>query len=227
MRPSAVFWIGAAGLLAASRLAHTNILWADEDYHLAAAIQLLHGKMLYRDLWFDKPPLGALWPLLWGGFPGWPLRLVSAATAGAVCWLAFSLASRLWGAREGYAAAGTLAFFQVFYFAHATIPVEPDTLLLLPHLAAVYLAARGRSFAAGMVAGLAFLLTPKGGFLLAAAFLFHPAGWLGLLAGFLAPNLVAGLWLISQAAWADFIAQVWHGVWLTRLRLPPNPLRLP
>ena len=54
------FWVGLTGVLLLSRLCHVNILWADEDYHLAAAIQMLHGKMLYRDLWYDKPPLAAM-----------------------------------------------------------------------------------------------------------------------------------------------------------------------
>ena len=31
----------------------------------AAAIQILNGKALYRDVWFDKPPLSALVYLLW------------------------------------------------------------------------------------------------------------------------------------------------------------------
>ncbi len=210
MRPSTTFWLAVAGLLVASRLAHLTVLWADEDYHLAAAIQLLHGKMLYRDLWYDKPPLGALWALVWGGFPGWPLRLVSTLTALAACWLAFRFAASLWTTAEGFAAAGLLAFYQVFYFAHATIPVEPDTLLLLPHLAAVYWAWRRRPFAAGVMAGLAFLLTPKGGFVLAACLLFEPAGWLAMAAGFLLPNAACVAWLVAEGAWSDYIQQVWR-----------------
>ena len=68
------FWAGLSAALLASRLAHINILWADEDYHLAAAIQVLDGKMLYRNVWYDKPPLNALLLALFGAWPGWPLR---------------------------------------------------------------------------------------------------------------------------------------------------------
>ena len=75
-RPSVWFWVSLTGVLLLSRLCHVNILWADEDYHLAAAIQMLHGKMLYRDLWYDKPPLSALVAVLFGAWPGWPLRIV-------------------------------------------------------------------------------------------------------------------------------------------------------
>ena len=80
IRPSIWFWVSLTALLLLSRLCHVNILWADEDYHLAAGIQMLHGKMLYRDFWYDKPPLSAMAALLFGAWPGWPLRI--AATAG-------------------------------------------------------------------------------------------------------------------------------------------------
>ena len=81
-RPSAWFWVSLTGVILLSRLCHVNILWADEDYHLAAAIQILHGKMLYRDLWYDKPPLTALVAVLFGAWPGWPLRIASTVLAG-------------------------------------------------------------------------------------------------------------------------------------------------
>jgi len=41
--------------VAAARLCHKDLLWPDEDYRLAAAIQILHGKALYRDVWYEKP----------------------------------------------------------------------------------------------------------------------------------------------------------------------------
>src|SRR5215470_4273842 len=88
------FWIGLAAVLIASRLCHLNILWADEDYHLAAGIQLLHGKMLYRDLWYDKPALSALITVLCGAWPGWPLRIAGALLALVTSILAFRFASR-------------------------------------------------------------------------------------------------------------------------------------
>src|SRR3979409_1149082 len=109
-RPSAVFWASLTGAVLLSRLCHANILWADEDYHLAAAIQMLHGKMLYRDLWYDKQPLNAMAALLFGALPGWPLRIAESVFATASCVFAFRLASGLWGRREGYWAAGFLAF---------------------------------------------------------------------------------------------------------------------
>ena len=52
-------------LVLAARLCHLDILWAEETLPLAAAAQMAHGKVLYRDLWFDKPPLLAWTCLLY------------------------------------------------------------------------------------------------------------------------------------------------------------------
>jgi hypothetical protein len=211
-RGAAVFWAALAAALLASRLAHRNILWADEDYHLAAAIQILHGKFLYRDLWYDKPPLAALAALVFGGWPGWPLRIAGSLVALASCAMAFRFARPLWGRREAFIAAGLLAFFQIFYLPGAVLPFEPDTLLILPHLAAVYLAWRGRALTAGVVAGFAFLLTPKAAFVVVACALF--GRWLRLAAGFAIPSLAAVAWLVAGGAFIAYFDQVWRWGWL-------------
>jgi hypothetical protein len=54
-----LFFAALFAVTLALRMCHAGVLWADEDYHLAAGIQTLHGKLLYRDLWYDKPPLAA------------------------------------------------------------------------------------------------------------------------------------------------------------------------
>jgi hypothetical protein len=203
------FWVSLAGILLLSRLCHLNILWADEDYHLAAAIQMLHGKMLYRDLWYDKPPLSALASVLFGAWPGWPLRLTDALMAIVSCTIAFRFASDVWGRREGFCAAGLLAFSLIFYLPSATIPLEPDTWMILPHLAAVYLAWRNRPLAAGVAAGVAFAFNLKGLTVLAVCLIFAPAGWPMLLAGFVLPNALLLGWLASQHA----VSAYWESVW--------------
>ena len=65
------------GLLA-TRLCHVGILWVEEAYPAAAALQILDGKALYRDIWFDKPPLAALTYLLWDARAGVALRIAGA-----------------------------------------------------------------------------------------------------------------------------------------------------
>src|ERR1700722_5232367 len=85
IRPLAAAFI-FCGLLAA-RLCHIGVLWVEEGYPAAAAIQILNGKALYRDVWFDKPPLSAYFYLLWGAWPGWPQRLAGALFVFACCLL--------------------------------------------------------------------------------------------------------------------------------------------
>jgi hypothetical protein len=224
-----LFWTGVAAFLLASRLAHFDILWADEDYHLAAAIQMLHGKMLYRDVWYDKPPLAALLALLFGAYPGWPLRIAGTLVALGSCGLAFGLASGIWSRREGFCAAGLLAFFQVFYLAPAIMPFEPDTLMIAPHLAAVWLAWRRRFLWAGAAAALAFLLSPKGMFVLAACALWGEAESLILLcAGFALPCAAVALWLWLAEALPPYFDQVWRWGFLYAASPPgPNPAAIP
>ncbi|MBZ5635414.1 MAG: hypothetical protein LAO55_20010 [Acidobacteriia bacterium] len=209
-RPSVWFWVSLTGVLLLSRLCHVNILWADEDYHLAAAIQLLHGKMLYRDVWYDKPPLTAMVAVLFGAWPGWPLRIAETLFAAASCAVAFRFASGLWSRLEGYWAAGLLAFSLIFYLPPATIPLEPDTLMILPHLAAVYFAWRQKPLAAGVAAGLAFAMNIKGLLVLFVCLLFAPAAWPLMLAGFLIPNALLLGWLISQHAFSAYVESVWR-----------------
>src|SRR5262249_9162246 len=148
-----LFWSCLAAVVTASRLCHVNILWADEDYHLASAIQVLHGKMPYRDFWYDKPPLNLAFYLLFGARTGIALRLPDSAFVILCCGLAFLY--------ERYVAAALLAFFLIFYLPSGILSVEPDTLMIAPHLAAVYLAWRGKPLWAGVAAGIAFQLNVR------------------------------------------------------------------
>jgi 4-amino-4-deoxy-L-arabinose transferase-like glycosyltransferase len=212
IRRDILFWACLSAAVLASRLCQVNVLWADEDYHLAAAIQALHGKLPYRDFWYDKPPLNLLFYLLFGARTGVALRLVDALFVCLCCALAFRFAARLWSKSEGYAAAALLAFFSIFYLLPGILPEEPDTLLLAPHLAAVYLAWRKKPFLAGVVAGIGFQLNVKGIFVLACAALYGSP--VNLFAGFLIPNVIVVLWLAVTGSLPDYWAQVWKWGWL-------------
>jgi hypothetical protein len=187
------------GLLAA-RLCHTGFVWVEEAYPTAAAIQLLDGKLLYRDIWFDKPPLSAYTYLLWDARIGVPLRIAGAIFVFLCCCMAWRFAREMWGPREGLAAACFIAFFLTFGIPSAVMALAPDLLMVLPHLGAVYLAWRGRAFLSGLTAGAAMLINPKAVFVLAACGtslrlvrLGKPEAYptLKLLAGFALPNLAA------------------------------------
>ena len=218
------FWAGLCAALFASRLCHCGILWADEDYHIAAGIQALYGRMPYRDLWYDKPVLNVLFYLLLGAPTGCFLRLAGAAYACGACTLAYRFASRIWTKREGYLAAALLAFSLIFYLPTAVMPLQPDTLMIAPHLAAIYFAWFRRPFWAGVAAAIAFLFNVKGLFVLASCVLAGAGGFPLLLLGFALPNAAALGWLYWSGAIPDYWRQVWvWGVHYSRSPMSQSP----
>jgi hypothetical protein len=208
MKPARFFAILFLGLLAA-RLCHLRILWAEESLPMAAAAQMQAGQTLYRDIWFDKPPLLPAAYLFWRGKPGWPLRLAGALYALLACGLAYRFAGDLWGHAEARWAAALLAFFLTFDTPSSVTPLAADLLMLAPHLAAVYLAWRGRPFWSGLAAGVAFAINSKGLLALAACALWSYRSLPALLAGFAIPNLGVVAWLWSGQALEPYYEQVW------------------
>lgn len=195
--------------LVVSRLCHVGILWADGDYHLAAAAQLLRGGVLYRDFWFDKPPLTPLLYLAFGARPGVTLMIASALYLFAACLLAYWIARRLWSEREGLLAALLLAWSLIFYLPAAVIPLVPDLAMLTPHLAAIALLIGGLPVAAGLAVGLAFFFNVKALFVLAVCLLWQPRSWSRVLAGFCAAAAVAASTLALAGAWTGYVEQAW------------------
>jgi hypothetical protein len=194
----------ATGVVA-TRLCHSGIVWVEEAYPTAAAIQLLHAKSLYRDIWFDKPPLLAYTYLLWGAQIGVLLRIAGAALVFLCCLMAWKFARKIWGPQEGLAAAVATGFFLTFGIPSAVMALAPDLLMILPHLAAVYLAWRGRLFWSGLLAGLAMLVNVKAAFVLAACALWAGSSWPWLLLGFAIPNVAAFAWFGQP-----YFDQVWR-----------------
>ena len=152
----ALFLLLFVALLAA-RFSHVGVLWVDESYGMAAAQAILSGKALYRDLWFDKPPLYAWFYLVEGGLPGWPVRLLGASFSLLCSWLAFGAARALFGEWEGRVAALLMAFFLVFGIPSAVVSVAPDLLTVPFALGVAWMAARKRAVLAGFLAGAAIL----------------------------------------------------------------------
>ncbi len=176
-------------------------------FPLAAALQLKRGAALYRDVWFDKPPLSAWIYLLWGAASGPTLRIAGAVYDLVACGLAFAVAQELWARREAYLAAGLLAFYLTFDTHAAVLPLGADLLLLVPHLAAILFAVRKQPLLAGVAAGVGFLMNAKGLFVLAACALFVWPGLPLLAVGFVIPCAVALAALGSIPAWYE---QAWH-----------------
>lgn len=206
-----LFFVLLFALLLGARLSHIHVLWAEEGLPLAAAKQMLAGKMLYRDIWFDKPPLVPAIYLAWGAKSGWILRFAGALYALLACSIAYAFARDLWTRREGLWAAALLAFFLTFDTPSAVLPLAADLLMLAPHIAAVYLAWRGKTLWSGALAGIAFLFNAKAIFVLAACAIFGFPSLLPLAAGFAIPNAIALGWLWLAGAFPAYLAQVW--VW--------------
>ncbi len=210
MRRSGLIFFLIAVVVVAARLCHTNVLWADDNLPLAAAMQIVRGKVLYRDVWFDKPALVAWINLLWGARPGVFLRLAGAAYVIAVAAAAWQFARSKWTNREGLFAAFFAAFFLTFGLPSAVIPLASDMLLVLPHMAAVYFAWRGRAFLSGAAAGVGLLCSSKAIFVLAACMLWQWRQLPLLLLGFAAPNAVALSWMALHGSASEYYRQAWQ-----------------
>jgi hypothetical protein len=204
-----LFFLLLFALLVAARMCHVEILWEGDTLPLAAARQMLGGKTIYRGIWFDKPPLLPSVYLLWGARAGWLLRLAGALYALLACFVAFRFARDLWSRREGIWAAALLGFFLTFDFASAVVPLASDLLMLAPHLAAVWMAWKRRPLWSGALAGVAFLISPKGLLVAAVCALWNPARALLMAAGFAAVAGAAAAWLCCAGALAAYWDQVW------------------
>ena len=176
----------------------------------------------YRDLWYDKPPLNIAAYLLFGAQGGWILRVASALFASGVCALAYRFAGALWTRREAIWAALLTAFFLIFYFPGSTLTLEPDTLMLAPHFAAVYFAWKRCPFAAGALAGIATLFNVKGLFVLASCAVFSLSALPLLALGFLVPNVLVLGGLALLGALPAYWQQVWE--WGFLYAKSPDPI---
>ena len=220
--------LALGALLAAlliSRLCHEGILWTEETLPLAAALQILHGRSLYLETWFDKPPLVTAIYLLWSAHVGWVLRVAGALYCFAACLLIYRFGASLWGRREGVLAAWLLGFFLIFGIPAAVLPLAADLLMVVPHIAAIYLAWRGEAFWSGVAGGVAFLFNVKAAFAVVACLLFVPRMPLQLLSGFMLPNAIAVGILALLGALPSFYQQVWEwGMLYSRHTFVERPL---
>lgn len=215
------FFAGVALLLLISRLCHLRILWAEEGYGAAGGVQTILGKVIYRDFWFDKPPLAAWIYVLWGAFPGWPLRLAGAALAFLTVIAAWKCAKLVWLNRDGDGeverdcgpeaawAAGLMAFFQVFDIPAAVMTIGPDLLTVPLAFWGVAAARSGSPVWAGLALAVAVHSNAKGLLLVPVVLLWgERKRWLIIAsaAGFFAAGL-GGL------AMAGALPGYWHQVW--------------
>jgi hypothetical protein len=214
-----LFFLLLFAVLLTAHLRHSGVLWEGEVLPLAVALQMKRGAVLYRDAWFDKPPLVPVIYLLWGAAIGPVLRAAGAVYALIASLFAWRIGAQLWSEREGLLAAALLAFFLTFDIHSGVLPLTADLLLLVPHLAAVLFALRRQPFRSGLAAGIGFLFNAKAVLVLAACAVFVWPGIVLLLAGFALPNLIALGWLAGAGALPSYIDQVWR--WPARYAASP------
>jgi hypothetical protein len=215
----AAFWAVCSAIVLGVRLCHWNVLWVDEAYGLAAARRILEGAALYRDVWFDKPPLYAWIYLLWGAQTGWPLRLGGALFVLLCCWLAAHVAAALFSPREGWFAAGLMAFFLSFDHPTAVLSLAPDLLLIPFALAAVWAIVRNRPVLAAACAAAGLLANAKALVLLPLILFWQTRAWRRVLPVYAVA--VAAVWLAA----GDWREPVWEwGALYTRDSFVANPV---
>ncbi len=198
------FWAACGALLAAVRLCHVHVLWVDEAYGIAAARRILEGAALYRDIWFDKPPLYAWIYLLWDAQTGWPLRVGGTLFCLLCCWLAERVATRIFGPREGLFAAAGMAFFLAFDHPFALLSLAPDLLLIPFALGAVWALASHRPALAATCAAAALLANSKALLLLPLVLFWQFADWKRILPAY--TLTAAAVWLAANG----WLEPVWQ-----------------
>jgi hypothetical protein len=201
-----------------ARFCHLDILWVEEAYPSAAAAEINYGKTLYRNIWFDKPPLYAHVYRLWGAVPGWPLRLGGAAFLLITCAVLYRTG--------GLLSAALAAFYLTFGIPSAVMALAPDLLTFPLHVLAVYWAGQGRALHAGAAAGVGLLFNTKAAFVALACVIWLYRSPSLLLVGFMTP---IAMWIVSavvSGALASHLEQVWRwGLVYSRDTFVEEPLR--
>jgi hypothetical protein len=186
--------LGTVGLFA--RLTHSDFLWVEESYPYAGTVQLGLGKLPYWDYFYDKPPIPILAASIWNGSPGFPHRIAGALYVLACCLLIHHMA-RTWSpsaAKPTWWPAVLLATGLTFYIPAAVMPLAPDLLMVLPHLAAIHFARQRRPVWSGLCLALALWTNSKALLVALACALWSPAAAaLGLALG-ATQLLIPGNW---------------------------------
>jgi len=208
------------GIIAASfllRIFYANHLYQDDGLWFTAAEQVLRGKALYREIYFDKPPaLPLTYALLFKLFGAHILviRLFTLFYSVAISATLYLFGSRLYGKREGLLAAAMFVVFSTTYTTGHVQGLNTDFLMMLPYTAGAYLLTRSveanegapsrarkwLALAGGALVGVAFQINPKAIFDLVffLLLLLIARKWHGSHAGFRARAL-AGLLALAIA----------------------------
>lgn len=178
------------------RIFYAGHLYEDDGLWFTVGEEVLRGKALYSEVYFDKPPVIAfVYALLFWIFGAHILtiRLFTIAYSVAISGVLYLFGSRLYNKRVGLLAAAMFAVFSTTY-PHLQM-LSTDFLMVMPYSAGAYLlvrsgldaryANRNRSskhwlaLAGGALVGVAFQINPKAIFdlIFFAAFLIVSRRW--------------------------------------------------
>jgi hypothetical protein len=158
------FFLLLFGTCLITRVFYFAYVWADEGLWFTVAQEMLRGKILYREIWFDKPPaLAVVFEALFalGSHPLLVVRFFTVIYAFGVCLLLWHMGRTFWSEREGRLAALAYAFYNATYLQSQVQPLAGDHLMLLPYLASGFCYLQGEFLWGGLLASFAFQLNPK------------------------------------------------------------------
>lgn len=160
------------------RIFYARHLYEDDGLWFTAGEEILRGKALYREIYFDKPPgLALVYSLLFWIFGAHiiTVRLFTIAYSLAISAVLYLFGSWLYDKRVGLWAAAMFAVFSTTYATGHVHGLGTDLLMTLPYTGAAYLLIRSQggregnkhnqvwlALAGGALTGVAFQINPKG-----------------------------------------------------------------
>jgi len=162
------------------RVFYSGNLYEDDGLWFTAAEEILRGKALYGEIYFDKPPaLPLLYAALFKLFGAKiiVIRLFTVLYSVAIGAVLYKFGSFVYDRRAGMIAAACFVIFSTTYTTGHMQGLNTDFLMALPYTAAAFLFVRARldasakrrgwlALAGGAMAGLAFQTNPKANFVL-------------------------------------------------------------
>ncbi|HEX8087649.1 MAG TPA: glycosyltransferase family 39 protein, partial [Blastocatellia bacterium] len=217
------------------RIFYSTHLYQDDGLWFTAAEELLRGKVLYREIYFDKPPVLALvYAGLFNAFGAHILtiRLFTIVYSLAISGVLYLFGAWLYGRRTGLIASAMFTVFSTTYTAGHVQGLNTDFMMTLPYAAGAYLLTRSRAdlfhkppaanhsawsaVAGGTLVGVAFQVNPKAIFDLiffAVILLIARRGVLKSMACALTGFAAGAIPFLIYVAATGALSSYWHYVW--------------
>jgi Dolichyl-phosphate-mannose-protein mannosyltransferase len=124
------------------RISYSGHLYQDDGLWFTSAEEMLRGMALYRDVYFDKPPV---LPLVYAGLFKifgahlMTIRLFTIAYSIAVSWVLYLFGATIYGRKTGLLAGAAFAVFSTTYTPGHMQGLNTDLLMTLPYTVGAWL----------------------------------------------------------------------------------------